>query len=172
MTGAHADVGSVPRGRQLACKVSEGIRSYLDSLRPFIELACFQPLDTLQGLLPAFLKLCRNETIVGITGRITALRETGLVAGLFKFQSQNTVSVFLLLFVHSFCLERCINRHRLHHSQQLLGNCGVHPRGAEGHAPRPPQQVSTLAAIRRPALRIAGINNTDTSAASAADHLP
>ena len=172
LTGAHADFGSVPRRRQLTCQVGKGIRSYLDSLGLFGELACFHLLDALQGLLPAFLKLCRNKTIVGIAGRITALREACLITGLFKLQSQNTVPVFLLFSMHSLCLERCFNRHRLHHSQQLLGNCGIDPRAAEGHAPRLPHDVSILAAIHRPALRVAGINDTETFSASAAAHHP
>jgi len=135
-------------------------------------LACFQLLDTLQGLFPAFLKLGSDETIVGIAGGITALRKTGLIAGLFNFQSQNSVPVFLMLPVHSLCLKGRVNRHRLHHSQQLLGNCGVDPRAAEVHAPWLPRQVTTLAAIHRSALRIACIDNTQTISTSAASYHP
>jgi hypothetical protein len=172
LTGAHVDFGSVPRRRQLACQVGKCIRSYFDSLGLFRELACFQLLDALQGLLPAFLKLCRNETVVGIAGCITALRETGLIAGLFNFQSQNTVPVFLLFPMHPLCLKRCFNRYRLHHSQQLLGNCGVDPRAAEVHAPRLPRHVTTLAAVHWAALRVAGIDDTQTFSASATEHHP
>ena len=99
LTGAHADFGSVPRRRQLTGQVGKGIRSYLDSLGLFSELACFQRLDALQGLLPVLFKLCRDETIVGIACRITALRKTGLIAGLLNLQSQNTVAVFLVFEV-------------------------------------------------------------------------
>ena len=172
LTGAHADFGSVPRRQQLACQIGKGIRSYLDRLGLFSDLASFQLLDALQGLLPAFFKLCRNETVVGIACRITALRETGLIAGLLKLQSQNTVPVFLLFPVHSLCFESCVNRHRLHHSQQLLANCSVDPRAAEVHAPRSPHHVGLLAAIHRPALRITSINDAETFSASAAGHHP
>jgi len=135
LTCAHADIGRVPRRGQLACQISKGIRSYRDSWGLLRGLACFQLLDALQSLFPVLLKLGGDEAIVGIAGGITALRETGLVAGLFNFQGQNAVSVFLLLPVHSLCLKGRFNRHRLHNSQQLLGNCGVYPRAAEVHAP-------------------------------------
>jgi hypothetical protein len=109
-------------------------------------------------LLPVFLQLSSDETIIGITYRVTALRETRLVASLLKFQIQDTMLVFLLLPVHPLCLECCFDRHRFHSPQELLGNGNIDPRTAEGHAPwQPHHNVITLGLSQRYTGRLCGL---------------
>ena len=60
-----------------------------DSAGLFSQLTRLQLFDAPECLLPVPLQLCRDETVVGVTCRITALRETGLVASLLEFQIQD-----------------------------------------------------------------------------------
>ena len=58
------------------------------------QLASLQIFDAPKCLLPVLLQLCRDETIIGITSCVTALRETRLVLSLLEFQIPDTVLVF------------------------------------------------------------------------------
>jgi hypothetical protein len=170
---AHGNAGRVPRHGQVARQVCKGIGSNLDSAGLFSELTRLQFFDALECLLPALLQLCRDETIVRVTCRVTALRETGLVASLLEFQIQDAALILLLLPVHPLRLERCFDRHRFHRPQELPGDSSIDPWAAEGHAPwQPHHKVGLVAAIHRSALRIAGISDAKTSAASTTDHHP
>jgi len=169
----HGDAGSVPRGGQVVRQIGKGIGSDLNSGRLFGELAPLQLFDTLECLLPALLQLCSDETIVGVTCRVAAFRETGLVASLLEFQIQDPVLVFLLFPVHPLCLERCFDRHRFHGPQELPGNGSIDPWPTEGHAPwQPHHKVRFVAAIHRSALWIAGVSDAEASSASTTNHHP
>ena len=129
--------------------------------------------DAPKCLLPVLLQLCRDETIIGITSCVTALRETRLVLSLLEFQIPDTVLVFLLFPVHPLCLERCFDRHRLDGPQELPADGSIDTWAAEGHAPwQPHHKVGFVAAIHRAALRITGIGDGEALSASAADHHP
>src|SRR5690349_15345607 len=68
---AHGNAGRVPRHGQVARQVCKGIGSDLDSAGLFSELTRLQFFDALECLLPALLQLCRDETIVRVTCRVT-----------------------------------------------------------------------------------------------------
>ena len=170
---AHGNAGGVPCCRQVAYQVCKSIGSDRDSTGLFTQLARLELFDAPKCLLPVFLQLCSDETIVRITSSVTAFRETGLIASLLEFQIQDAVLVFLLFPVHPFCLERCFDRHRFHSPQELPGNGSIDPRAAEGHAPwQPHHKVGFVAAIHRSALRIARIRDAEATSASPTDHHP
>lgn len=110
-----------------------------------------------------------DQTVVGIAGSIPAFGEAGFVASLLQFQIENVALIVLSLTMHSFGLEGRLDRQRFYRAQQLTRNCGVNSRPAEGHASwQTHHQVRLVAAVDGPALRIAGIGDTQPPATSSA----
>ena len=173
LTRTHRNSTSVPGRRQIVRQVRESIGSDLYIRGLFGELARLELVDAPKCLLPALLQLRSDEAVVGIACRVAPFCESGFVASLLEFQIQDPVLVLLLFTVHPLCLERCFDRHRLHNPQNLSRDGGVHAWPAKSHATwQPHHKVRPVAAIHRPALRIAGIGDAEAPSASATGHHP
>ncbi len=107
-----------------------------------------------QRVLPVLLELRRDQAVVGIAGRVAALRQRGFVERLPQIELDDPPSFGLPLPVHPLGFQRRLDRHRLHDAQYLRRDGGVHAGAAEAQAARQSQrQVGPVAAIDRAARR-------------------
>ena len=158
LASSHGDAQRIPRLREVLRQIGKSFRIDFDLGLLCDRSALLQIADAAERGLPIFLQLGGDKTIVRIACGIPALGQTRLVSRLPQFQVQDSLLFFLLFPMHPFRLECGFDRHWLHGPEQLPRDRGINPRTAECHAPgQAHHKVRLVAAIYRPALRIAGV---------------
>lgn len=131
-------VWAIPDGLQLASEISELIgggrwqaRRDADLLRD----VSFDVAHMLEGVIPSALQFIRDETVLRICRVVLLLRPVRGIAGRLEISLQRREDG---ITPPAFFLAResgCLNGDRLHRSENILSDCGIHARTAEGDAP-------------------------------------
>ena len=113
LTRSHGCSRCVPGRLKVRRKSVEVLRNIEALLAPHRFHRRFTSLHTSQGLVPVLLKLCGNQAVVQIAGRVEALRETSFIPRLLLFELKNAGLILMSLlgrrfrFYGSFDCYRC-----------------------------------------------------------------
>ena len=134
LAGAHAHAGRVPGGFQV---IGEAGQVRANGLRVW-RVHRFQPrlarLHALQRGLPALLQFGGDQAVVGVAGGITSLGERCFIARLLQIELGHVLSVAQAFLTHALGLQRRLERHGLHDTEDLRGNSLIHARTAKSQA--------------------------------------
>ncbi len=116
--------------------------------------------------------MCGDQSVVGVTCRVAALCERGLIAGLLQLEFCDATLISLNFHVPLFRLQCSFDGHRLDGAQRLSSDCFVGSPAAESKTPRLRiLHIRAIASIHRVAQPSPRIRHRQASpAATAAQH--